>query len=73
MRAHGGGRACGSGAAVLTTEKDAVRLEAHPLGGLPVAVVPLIATHRPAVVRRLAARAASEAAAMKHRLELAAP
>ncbi len=36
-----------SNAAVLTTEKDGVRLEAHPLKGLRVAVVPLIASLAP--------------------------
>lgn len=36
-----------SASAVLTTEKDAVRLESHPLTGLRVAVVPLVTTVTP--------------------------
>jgi tetraacyldisaccharide 4'-kinase len=36
-----------SASAVLTTEKDAVRLELHPLTGLRVAVVPLVTTITP--------------------------
>lgn len=36
-----------SACAVLTTEKDGVRLESHPLTGLRVAVVPLVATIAP--------------------------
>ena len=36
-----------SASAVLTTEKDAVRLESHPLTGLRVAVVPLVTTITP--------------------------
>jgi tetraacyldisaccharide-1-P 4'-kinase len=35
-------------AIVLTTEKDAVRLEACDLGGLPMAAVPLIVSIEPA-------------------------
>lgn len=54
-------RACGA-SLVLTTEKDAVRLEGHDLAGLTVAAVPLTASIEPAaefsrwLIERLHAR-----------------
>jgi tetraacyldisaccharide 4'-kinase len=47
QRIGGAARAAGA-AIILTTEKDAVRLEACDLEGLPVAAVPLIVGVEPA-------------------------